>query len=148
MDQIDRVILSALRKNARSSIKQISEQVFLSPPATAARIERLEQEGIITGYHAAVDPSHLGCPITAFVQVVLLPEKQEQFCAFARRSRHVLECYHVTGVYSMLLKACFAQAQQMSDFVAEVQKYGKTQTQMVFSPVIDWRDCFWQDHEW
>ena len=60
MDEIDRKILKLLQDNARVSLKTIAEHTFLSSPAVSARIERLEKEGIITGYHASVDPVKLG----------------------------------------------------------------------------------------
>ena len=54
MEEIDRKILKLLQDNARVSLKTIAEHTFLSSPAVSARIERLEKEGIITGYHASV----------------------------------------------------------------------------------------------
>ena len=53
MDDIDRKILTLLQKNARISLKTIAEQTYLSSPAVSARIEKLEKEGVIAGYHAA-----------------------------------------------------------------------------------------------
>ena len=54
MDTIDRRILTILQENARTPLKVIAEQVFLSSPAVSARIERLEQAGYITGYQAQI----------------------------------------------------------------------------------------------
>ena len=135
MDAIDRKILSLLTDNARLPLKQIAAQVFLSSPAVAARIQRLEQDGVITGYHASIDQEKLGNRITAFIQLVLPPESKDTFAALARSSPCVQECWHVTGPYSMLIKTCFADTAQMESFVAELQRYGTTQTQIVFSNV-------------
>ena len=52
MDNIDRKILTILQQNARTPLKVIAEQVFLSSPAVSARIERLEAAGYILGYQA------------------------------------------------------------------------------------------------
>ena len=60
MDDIDRKILKILQENARTSLKTIAEKTFLSSPAVSARIEKLEKDGIISGYHAVVDPMKLG----------------------------------------------------------------------------------------
>ena len=60
MDDIDRKILKILQDNARTSLKIIAEKTFLSSPAVSARIEKLEKDGIISGYHAMVDPMKLG----------------------------------------------------------------------------------------
>ena len=60
MDDIDRKILRLLQDNARISLKTIAENTFLSSPAVSARIEKLEKDGIISGYHAQVNPMKLG----------------------------------------------------------------------------------------
>ena len=59
MDDIDRKILRLLQDNARTSLKTIAENTFLSSPAVSARIEKLEKDGIISGYHAQVNPMKL-----------------------------------------------------------------------------------------
>ena len=73
MDEIDRKILKLLQDNARVSLKTIAENTFLSSPAVSARIERLEKEGIITGYHASVDPVKLGYHILAYISSMPMP---------------------------------------------------------------------------
>lgn len=140
MDAIDQKILSLLELNARIPLKQIAAQVFLSPPAVSARIERLERSGIITGYRAAVSHEKLGFYITAFINVVLSPEQQEAFCSFMEQCSNVTECYHVAGYFSMLVKACFHDTQQLNAFVSRIQKFGKTETQVVFSSIIAQRE--------
>ncbi|HJB26299.1 MAG TPA: Lrp/AsnC family transcriptional regulator [Firmicutes bacterium] len=140
MDLIDTKILSLLEQNARIPLKKIAEQVFLSAPAVSARIERLERAGVITGYRAVVNPRQLGYHISAFVNVILSPERQKPFFSFVEGCRNVTECYHVAGPYSMLMKVNFPDTQQLDSFVARVQKFGKTQTQIVFSTVVQPRE--------
>ena len=69
MDKIDKKLLRLLQENARYSLKQLSEKVYLSSPAVAARIEKLEEEGIITGYHADISLDKMGYHITAFINL-------------------------------------------------------------------------------
>lgn len=140
MDAIDKKILSLLCDNARLPLKQIAEKVFLSSPAVSARIERLEASGIITGYHAAIKLQKVGYNIQAFVNVVLASERQEEFYEFINNTSGAVECYHVAGAYSMLLKVCFQDTAKLDSFVAGVQKFGNTQTQIVFSQVLERRD--------
>ena len=71
MDDIDRKILRLLQDNARTSLKTIAENTFLSSPAVSARIEKLEKDGIISGYHAQVNPMKLGYHIIAFINLNL-----------------------------------------------------------------------------
>lgn len=133
MDDIDRKILKLLQANARMSLKTIAENTFLSSPAVSARIERLEKEGIITGYHAMVDPMKLGYHILAFINLDVIPEDKPKFYAYAQDIPNVLECCCVTGEYSMLLKVAFQSTMELDMFIGQLQKFGKTSTQIVFS---------------
>ena len=136
MDQIDQKLLELLRENARMPLKKLAEQVFLSPPAVAARMERLEQRGIIQGYRAVVSPKALGREIQAFIHLVLPPAQQKEFSAFAAGIPQILACYHVTGPHSMLLQVSCADMEQLDGLVAKLQRFGTTQTQVVLSTVL------------
>lgn len=133
MDQIDQKILCLLEENARMPLKKIAEQVFLSPPAVASRMERLERQGVILGYRAVLSPDKLGRRVMAFVHVVIQPEHQSAFADFVRNLPAVTACYHVTGAYSMLLQVRCADTNQLDTLVTKIQKFGTTQTQVVFS---------------
>ncbi len=126
MDTVDRQNLEILERDARTPLKKIAAAVFLSPPAVSARIERMEQRGVITGYRALVDPQRLGYAITALINIAILPKHQPAFAQFVKGCSNVTECYHVAGTYSMLLKACFATTGQVDSFVESLQRYGKT----------------------
>ena len=131
MDDIDRKILKLLQDNARVSLKTIAENTFLSSPAVSARIEKLEKDGVIAGYHAMIDPEKLGYHIIAFINLDVVPEEKPQFYAYAESVPNVLECNCVTGAYSMLLKVAFQST--IDVFIGQLQKFGKTSTQIVFS---------------
>ena len=136
MDEIDKTLVELLQKNARMQLKQLAPHVFLSPPAVAARIEKLEQSGIITGYHASVNPEKLGYPIMAFIELTMDPEMKSEFMDFIQGAKNVTECYHVAGAYSMLIKAVYPTPTELNSFVGSLQRFGKTQTQIVFSTVV------------
>ena len=133
MDAIDRKILKLLQENARTSLKTIAEKTFLSSPAVSSRIERMEREGIILGYEAQVDPIKLGYHILAFINLNVLPEDKPKFYAYANGVPNILECSCVTGEYSMLMKVAFPSTRELDIFVGQLQTYGKTSTQIVFS---------------
>ncbi len=133
MDEVDRKILKLLQANARMSLKSIAEKTFLSSPAVSARIERLEKEGVITGYHAQLDPVKLGYHILAFINLDVRPEDKPKFYAYADEMPNILECSYVTGEFSMLLKVAFQSTRELDLFIGQLQKYGKTSTQIVFS---------------
>lgn len=133
MDHIDREILQILQGNARTSLKTIAEKTFLSSPAVSARIERLEKDGIITGYQAQIDPVKLGYHIIAFVNLNVLPEDKPRFYKYAESIPNILECSCVTGEFSMIMKVAFESTMQLDSFIGQLQKYGKTSTQIVFA---------------
>ena len=136
LDHIDAKILNLLRENARMPLKEIAEHVFLSSPAVSARIERLEKDGIIAGYHAFVDPMKLGYHILAFINLDVVPEDKPKFYAYANDVPNVLECNCVTGEYSMLMKVAFQSTMDLDIFIGQLQKFGKTSTQIVFSTQV------------
>lgn len=136
MDSIDKKILHFLQENARLPLKYLANKVFLSSPAVSARIERLENAKVITGYHAAVDPIKLGYHVTAFINMSLDPKQKPIFYPYIESCKNVLECNCVTGAYSMLIKVAFESTLELDAFIGQLQKYGKTETQIVFSTPV------------
>lgn len=136
MDKIDKKIIALLQENARYPLKYLAQQVYLSSPAVSARIERLEKQGIITGYHAAVDPVCLGYHITAFINLTLDPRQKEEFYPYVTACPNVMECNCVTGMYSIMLKVTFPSTVELDSFINDLQHYGNTQTQIVFSTAV------------
>ena len=136
MDQIDQKLIALLQKNARMPLKSIAAQVFLSAPAVSARIEKLETQGLILGYHAAIDQQKLGYPITAFISLELPAQQKKDFYPFISACPNVLECNCITGVYSMLIKVAFASTQELDGFIGELSRFGNTSTQIVFSTPV------------
>lgn len=136
MDDIDNKIIQTLQGNARASLKNIAEKTFLSSPAVSSRIEKLEREKIITGYHASVDPMKLGYHIIAFVNLDVSPVDKIPFYASMEAIPNVLECNCVTGDYSMLIKVAFESTMELDVFIGQLQKYGKSNTQIVFSTPV------------
>lgn len=140
MDNIDYKIISLLQKNGRMPLKQLAEQVYLSSPATAARIERLEKDEIITGYTACINHKKLGYPITAFINLELQPTQKPSFYPFICNHPNVLECNCVTGHYSMMIKVAFQSTEMLDAFIGQIQQFGITETQIVFSTAVDRRN--------
>ncbi|MDE5777783.1 MAG: Lrp/AsnC family transcriptional regulator [Lachnospiraceae bacterium] len=136
MDNIDKKILHLLQENARYPLKYLASKVFLSSPAVSARIERLEKAEIITGYHATVDPVMLDYHVTAFINMSLDPKQKPVFYPYIEACPNVLECNCVTGAYSMLIKVAFPSTMELDSFIGQLQKYGKTETQIVFSTPV------------
>ena len=144
MDQIDAKLIMLLQQNARVSLKELAKEVFLTTPAVSARIEKLEKEGIITGYSAKINPIKLGYHITAFVNLELQPTQKKEFYPFIEKIPNVIECNCVTGTYSMLMKVAFPSTIELETFIGRLQKFGKTQTQIVFSTPVHPRGLYFE----
>ena len=137
LDEVDKKILNRLRQNGRISLKELSSEVFLTMPAVSARIEKLEREGYIKGYHAEVNLEKLGYGIKAFILITVKPEDNKKFYEFVREERCILECSHITGNYSMILKAVFSSTTLLDEFLGKLQSFGKTETHVVFSTAVE-----------
>lgn len=136
IDTIDIQILNLLKENARTSLKDLSSEVHLTTPALSARIDKLENAGIINGYHADVDLEKLGYKIKAYIHISVLPEEQRKFYDFIQKKDCVLECDHITGPFSMILKVVFPSTSDLDTFIGELQEFGRTETQVVFSNIV------------
>lgn len=145
MDKIDLKIIRSLQKNARISLKVLAEEVFLSPPAVATRIEKLEQAGVITGYSAKVDKLKLGYYITAFINLEINPKQKPEFYPFIEACPNVIECNCVTGKYSMLIKVAYNTTIELDTFIGRLQHFGNTETQIVFSTPVEHRGIIHDD---
>ena len=118
----------------------IAKEVFLSSPAVSARIERLEKRGILTGYHATVNPMLFGYHIKAFINLEVEPAQKKEFYPFIDRIPNVIECNCVTGDYAMLVEVMFQTTIQLDHFINELQHFGRTKTLIVFSTSVEHRD--------
>jgi Lrp/AsnC family transcriptional regulator, leucine-responsive regulatory protein len=104
-DAIDLQILSTLQEHGRIALTKLAEQVGLSAPSVIDRVKKLEDIGIITGYHAEVDARKLGKDVTAFIGVSIGdPRTISLFEETIEQLDDILECHHVTGEHTVLLK--------------------------------------------
>ena len=140
MDKIDAMLIRLLQENARAPLKLLASKVFLSAPAVSSRIDKLEKQGIILGYNTVIDRQKLGYHITAFINLELSADQKSEFYPFINSCPNVLECNCITGVYSMLIKVSFASTQELDGFIGRLQKFGKTETQIVFSSPVPHRE--------
>ncbi|MEN0039797.1 MAG: Lrp/AsnC ligand binding domain-containing protein [Pseudomonadota bacterium] len=107
LDKIDRKILAALSTNARISITDLAQDIGLSKTPCSARVKRLEDDGVITGYRALVDPVKLGLDHVAFVEVKLLDTRANALAAFSDAVLalpEVEQCHMIAGGFDYLLK--------------------------------------------
>ena len=107
LDHTDLAILAALQDNARMPVVELARRVNLSPTPCTLRIKRLEQAGVITGYHARLKPQALGRALMVFVTVSLKSTDEKTLRAFnaaVKPVTQILECHMVGGGFDYLLK--------------------------------------------
>lgn len=121
-DRFDRIILETLQQNGRASNVELSDKVNLSPPQCYRRVQRLEQEGVIRGYAAQVEPGALGLGVIAFVSLSLAREQFKQVRSVEKAIRQfpeILECYTISGDFDYLLKVAAADLKSLSAFLTD-----------------------------
>ncbi|HUA78097.1 MAG TPA: Lrp/AsnC family transcriptional regulator [Acetobacteraceae bacterium] len=107
LDGIDRRILAELQANGRITNVELAERAGISAPPCLRRVRRLEEAGVIHGYHAELDPARLGWPITFFAIVGLDSQKEAVLTAFERMVSdwpEVRECHMIRGGGDFLLR--------------------------------------------
>ena len=104
-DDIDLHILAVLQENCKLPLAKIGQRVGLSAPSVIERIKKLEDNHVITGYCAILDARRLGNDVTAFIGVSIShPKLIGEFEKDIADVAGVLECHHVTGQHTLLLK--------------------------------------------
>jgi Lrp/AsnC family transcriptional regulator, leucine-responsive regulatory protein len=136
LDAIDCRILEELVRDARLSSAELGRRVHLSAPAVAARVGRLENAGVITGYRADVSLAALGLDVMAFVRVRSESSAHHAMLAELADRREVLECHHVTGEDCFIVKVATSSLGHLEEVVAELARFGSTTTSIVFSTAI------------
>ncbi|HTY11323.1 MAG TPA: Lrp/AsnC family transcriptional regulator [Bacteroidota bacterium] len=137
LDDIDVTILEILQKEGRTRRNELAELVGLSLPAASERLRKLEEAGVITGYHAKLDHKLLGKDITAFVLVTM--DSSKHFAAFVEHvnaTDDILECHGITGEGTHLLKVRTENTESLERLLGKVQSWlgvTKTATSMVLS---------------
>ena len=102
---VDRALLAALARDGRASFTELAERVGLSVSAVHQRVRRLEQRGLITGYHAKLDAGSLGLGLTAFVAITPSDAATpDEAPALLAHLTEIEACHSVAGVESYLLK--------------------------------------------
>ncbi|MBL6453840.1 Lrp/AsnC family transcriptional regulator [Belnapia sp. T6] len=107
LDEVDRQILSELQSDGRMTNVELARRVGLSAPPCLRRVRRLEEEGVIRGYHADLDPVALGYEITFFALVGLESQKEAVLQSFERMVHdwpEVRECHMIRGGGDFLLR--------------------------------------------
>jgi len=143
LDHTSRRILQLLSADGRASYQAIADEIGLSRPAVMERVKRLEEAGFIRGYHARLDRSKSGFPITAFVAIrypVTEHAGDEPQIQALAANPNVLECHHVAGEDCYMLKVAAPSIESLEGVLRQIKQPGhpvSTRTTIVLSTLFE-----------
>ncbi|MCM3217536.1 Lrp/AsnC family transcriptional regulator [Niallia taxi] len=127
LDGIDLNLLDLLQKNAQLSNAELAKLVNLSPPATHARIKRLEKEGFIDKQVAILNHNKLGFDLLCYISISTNIHQEEAIAELEdvlSRMEEILECHCLTGEYDYLLKVANKDTRGLESFIKKLNKLG------------------------
>jgi Lrp/AsnC family leucine-responsive transcriptional regulator len=137
LDRTDRQILTELQENGRISFVALGQRVGLSPPAVTERVRRLEDVGVITGYRAQVAASKVGLSVLAFIRLRTSRQQYPALITTVQNMPEMLECHHLAGEDSFLLKVAVSSVDRLEDLLQELRDFGTTNTSIVLSSPVE-----------
>lgn len=142
LDAIAWKIVECLQKNARMPFAELGRKVGLSTPAVAERVHRLEEAGVITGYHACVDVAKLGVPIRILMRLTI-PGGDLQISRTVTAIKELTEisrCHRITGSESFVIEADVVSIRHMEALIDRLSALGATSTSTVLSSPVERRE--------
>jgi Lrp/AsnC family leucine-responsive transcriptional regulator len=139
LDETGWRILRELQGNARITFSELGRRVALTPPAVADRVRRLEEAGVIRGYHLEVDREALGLPVLAFIRISATGAKCTELAVEISGFPEVLECHRVTGEEAFIAKVAVRSVAHLQDLIDRLMPYGETITSIVLSSPVTHR---------
>jgi Lrp/AsnC family leucine-responsive transcriptional regulator len=136
VDVTDLALLGELQEDARVSLAELGRRVGLSPPAVAERLQRLEQEQVILGYHAELNPRALGLALSAVIRVRPLPRQLHLVGDLARKTPEVVDCRRITGEDCYIMTAHVRSVEHLEEVIDRFAAHGQTTTSIVQSAPV------------
>jgi Lrp/AsnC family leucine-responsive transcriptional regulator len=131
LDPIDFAILSILQGEGRLGVTEIGRRISLSQPAVSARIKRLQQAGIITGFRAVVDPRRVGLNIHAVVRLRTTHARITAALDHFATVPEIISVYRLTGEDCFLVDIHAASAERLETLVDGIARFGPVTTSLV-----------------
>ena len=125
LDRIDLKILEILQREGRISVTELADRVSLSATPCSDRVKRMEREGVITGYHARVNPAALGKNLLVFLEIKLSAKSGDVFDKVKKELLYVpevMECHLVSGDFDYLVKARLTEMNEYRRLLGEILK--------------------------
>ncbi|MEZ4521547.1 MAG: Lrp/AsnC family transcriptional regulator [Thermomicrobiales bacterium] len=129
-------ILDELQADGRISFAELGRRVHLSTPAVAERVRKMEDAGIIAGYHARIDPAAIGLSIRAVIRVKANRLSYERALAAVVGVPEVVECHHVTGADDLVMTVLVESVGHLEAVLDRLRPCGDHVTSIVLSSPI------------
>jgi len=139
LDDVAWRLISALQSNGRASLKALAKECGLSVAATAERVQRLQEAGVVLGVHAEVDAASAGYAVRAIIGITVAQPGKKGLLDKLRSAPEVLECHHVAGADSYIFSVVARDMRDLEQFIGTINMYGETRTSIVFSTPISRR---------
>jgi Lrp/AsnC family leucine-responsive transcriptional regulator len=136
VDATNRRLLAELQRDARLSLAELGRRVGLSSPAVAERLQRLEQLGVIRGYHADVDPRAIGYSLGAIIRIRPAPGQLRNVAELAERTPEVVECHRITGDDCFFMEAHLRDVEHLEEVIDHFVVLGQTTTSIMQSSPV------------
>ena len=133
LDDVDVRLLEALQRDGRMGWAELGRTAGLSASATAERVRRLEESGVITGYTCEVDPEKLGLPIHALVRLRYPHGNYKPFHDLLAVTPEVVEAHHVTGEDCFVLTVRARSMRHLEEVTGRIGGLGGVTTSVVYS---------------
>lgn len=142
LDAIAWKILESLQQNARVSFAELGRKIGLSTPAVAERVHRLEEAGVIRGYHASLDSAKIGVPIRVLVRLTI-PGGELQINRTVTALKDLSEisrCHRITGDESFVIEAELVSIRHLEALIDKLSSLGATSTSTILSSPVERRE--------
>jgi Lrp/AsnC family leucine-responsive transcriptional regulator len=139
LDDVNLRLLAELQADARLTLAELGRRVGLSSPAVAERLQRLEQEDVIRGYHAEINPGALGLSLSAVIRIRPAPRQIRPVAELARRTPEVVDCRRITGEDCYIMTAHVRSVEHLEEVIDGFAAYGQTTTSIVQSAPVPGR---------
>ena len=136
LDETNLRLLAELQADGRLSLAELGRRVSLSSPAVAERLRRLEDEGVITGYRADVDPRALGYTLGVLIRSRPAPRQLAAVAQLARDTPEIVECHRVTGDDCYVMTAWVRDVTHLEEVIDAFASYGQTTTSIMQSSPV------------
>lgn len=136
IDAVDRRVLEILSTQGRLSMRELARQIGFSAPSTSERVKRLEDEGVIEGYSAEINPKAMGLALSVYIRLRPMPGEVARVAKLLAASPEIVESDRVTGDDCFVAKAHLRDVDELETLIDRFLPYANTNTAVIQSSPV------------